>query len=33
MTTLAIDPAYDRLLHEIQPKAIHTREGARPAVP
>jgi len=30
MTMLAIDPAYDELLHEIQPKAIHTKaEHAR----
>jgi HTH-type transcriptional regulator/antitoxin HigA len=26
MTMPAIDPAYDRLLHEIQPKAIHTKK-------
>ena len=26
MTMPAIDPAYDRLLHEIQPKVIHTKK-------
>jgi HTH-type transcriptional regulator/antitoxin HigA len=26
MTMPAIDPAYDRLLHEVQPKAIHTKK-------
>jgi HTH-type transcriptional regulator/antitoxin HigA len=26
MTMPAIDPAYDQLLHEIQPKAIHTKK-------